>query len=81
MQLTNLPLIVSYVFPHQECGLDVFSCLNFRTLVEQLERVNVTQMEMNAQIAFWINMYNALVMHVITSSPAISFLLLQLMCV
>lgn len=33
-------------------------------LVEQLERVNVTQMELNAQIAFWINVYNALIMHV-----------------
>ncbi|BBN67553.1 Protein of unknown function D, partial [Prunus dulcis] len=32
-------------------------------LVEQLERVNVTLMELHAQIAFWINTYNALVMH------------------
>lgn len=40
------------------------SCFNFRMLVEQLERVNVTQMELNAQIAFWINVYNALIMHV-----------------
>ncbi|KAM1034397.1 hypothetical protein PS1_038080 [Malus domestica] len=44
--------------PHASFAID-----NYRTLVEQLERVNVTQMEMNAQIAFWINMYNALVMH------------------
>lgn len=36
---------------------------NYRMLVEQLERVNVTQMELNAQIAFWINVYNALIMH------------------
>ncbi|XP_062073987.1 uncharacterized protein LOC133778156 isoform X2 [Humulus lupulus] len=36
---------------------------NYRVLVEQLERVNVSQMEPNAQISFWINVYNALVMH------------------
>ncbi|GAB4835000.1 hypothetical protein Ancab_033267 [Ancistrocladus abbreviatus] len=36
---------------------------NYRVLVEQLERVNVTQMESEAQIAFWINIYNSLVMH------------------
>ncbi|KAL6979755.1 hypothetical protein U1Q18_021410 [Sarracenia purpurea var. burkii] len=36
---------------------------NYRLLVEQLERVNVNQMEINAQIAFWINTYNSLVMH------------------
>uniref|UniRef100_A0A5B6ZYY2 DUF547 domain-containing protein n=1 Tax=Davidia involucrata TaxID=16924 RepID=A0A5B6ZYY2_DAVIN len=36
---------------------------NYRVLVEQLERVNVSQMETNAQTAFWINMYNSLVMH------------------
>ncbi|KAL6178365.1 hypothetical protein ACLB2K_049883 [Fragaria x ananassa] len=32
-------------------------------LVEQLEKVDVTRMELNAQIAFWINVYNALLMH------------------
>ncbi|GAV72837.1 DUF547 domain-containing protein/Lzipper-MIP1 domain-containing protein [Cephalotus follicularis] len=36
---------------------------NYRFLVEQLEKVSVSQMENNAQIAFWINVYNALVMH------------------
>ncbi|XP_037494045.1 uncharacterized protein LOC105632278 isoform X7 [Jatropha curcas] len=37
---------------------------NYRVLVEKLERVTVSQMENNAQVAFWINVYNALVMHV-----------------
>ncbi|PSS09709.1 Myosin-1 like [Actinidia chinensis var. chinensis] len=37
---------------------------NYRFLVEQLERVNVIQMETNAKIAFWINTYNSLIMHV-----------------
>ncbi|GMN31164.1 hypothetical protein TIFTF001_003135 [Ficus carica] len=36
---------------------------NYRVLVEQLERINISQMETNAQTAFWINVYNALVMH------------------
>ncbi|KAF8379212.1 hypothetical protein HHK36_028642 [Tetracentron sinense] len=37
--------------------------VNFRVLVEQLERVNASQMGSNAQTAFWINVYNSLVMH------------------
>ncbi|XP_028107753.1 uncharacterized protein LOC114306672 isoform X2 [Camellia sinensis] len=37
---------------------------NYRVLVEQLEKVNVAQMETNAKIAFWVNTYNSLVMHV-----------------
>ncbi|XAR70470.1 hypothetical protein NMG60_11027324 [Bertholletia excelsa] len=45
-----------------------FSCAsyaisNYRMLVEQMERVNVTEMQTNAQIAFWINIYNSLIMH------------------
>lgn len=37
---------------------------NYRLLVEQLERVNVNQMESDVQTAFWINIYNSLIMHV-----------------
>ncbi|XVE65104.1 hypothetical protein DITRI_Ditri07aG0154800 [Diplodiscus trichospermus] len=40
-----------------------YAISNYRALVEQLEKVTVNQMEPNAQIAFWINVYNALVMH------------------
>ncbi|OAO89581.1 hypothetical protein AXX17_AT5G45830 [Arabidopsis thaliana] len=36
---------------------------NYRLLVEQLERVTINQMEGNAKLAFWINIYNALLMH------------------
>ncbi|XP_044485716.1 uncharacterized protein LOC123211202 isoform X2 [Mangifera indica] len=36
---------------------------NYRILVEQLERVNLSQMESKTRVAFWINVYNALVMH------------------
>jgi len=38
--------------------------LTCRLLVEQLERVTINQMEGNAKLAFWINIYNALLMHV-----------------
>ncbi|XP_030513315.1 uncharacterized protein LOC115727282 isoform X2 [Rhodamnia argentea] len=40
-----------------------YAITNYRILVEQLEKVNVGQMEDNAQTAFWINVYNSLVMH------------------
>ncbi|KAK1564671.1 hypothetical protein Q3G72_008471 [Acer saccharum] len=40
-----------------------FAINNYRVLVEQLERVTVSQMEINTRTAFWINVYNALVMH------------------
>ncbi|KAL9276521.1 hypothetical protein ACSQ67_025939 [Phaseolus vulgaris] len=36
---------------------------SFRVLVEQLGRLNISQMEHDGQIAFWINVHNALVMH------------------
>ncbi|KAK9716356.1 hypothetical protein RND81_06G228000 [Saponaria officinalis] len=36
---------------------------SYRALVEQLEKVDVSQMEATAQIAFWINVYNSLIMH------------------
>ncbi|EOA15309.1 hypothetical protein CARUB_v100261271mg, partial [Capsella rubella] len=36
---------------------------NYRLLVEQLERVSINQMEGNAKLAFWINIYNSLLMH------------------
>lgn len=39
----------------------------FRVLVEQLEKVKLSQLDGDAQIAFWINVHNALVMHVINN--------------
>ncbi|KAM3307442.1 hypothetical protein P3S67_009185 [Capsicum chacoense] len=41
-----------------------YAISNYRVLVEQLERVNLSEMETNAKMAFWINLYNSLVMHV-----------------
>ncbi|KAH7867096.1 hypothetical protein Vadar_028824 [Vaccinium darrowii] len=35
----------------------------FRTLVEQLARVNPIYLSNNEKLAFWINLYNALIMH------------------
>ncbi|XP_021757798.1 uncharacterized protein LOC110722806 [Chenopodium quinoa] len=40
-----------------------YAITSYRELVEQLKRVNVSQMEVEAQIAFWINIYNSLIMH------------------
>ncbi|KAK4800446.1 hypothetical protein SAY86_020933 [Trapa natans] len=45
-------------FSRASCAIN-----NYRMLVEQLEKVNVYQMEDNARTAFWINVYNSLVMH------------------
>ncbi|KAK1435927.1 hypothetical protein QVD17_01700 [Tagetes erecta] len=36
---------------------------NYRLLVEQLEKLNLSNMETNAQTAFWINVYNSMIMH------------------
>ncbi|KAI7749691.1 hypothetical protein M8C21_008911 [Ambrosia artemisiifolia] len=36
---------------------------SYRLLVEQLEKLNLSNMDTNAQIAFWINMYNSMIMH------------------
>uniref|UniRef100_M1A113 Electron transporter n=1 Tax=Solanum tuberosum TaxID=4113 RepID=M1A113_SOLTU len=41
-----------------------YAISNYRVLVEQLERVNLSQMETINKMAFWINLYNSLVMHV-----------------
>jgi hypothetical protein len=38
---------------------------NFRLMVEQLEKVDPRQMTHEQKLAFWINIYNALMMHVI----------------
>ncbi|MCO5559789.1 hypothetical protein L7F22_013393 [Adiantum nelumboides] len=36
---------------------------NFRSTVEKLERVDPSQLKHNEKLAFWINIYNALIMH------------------
>ncbi|KAI5081809.1 hypothetical protein GOP47_0001552 [Adiantum capillus-veneris] len=36
---------------------------NFRSMVEKLERVDPSQLKHNEKLAFWINIYNALIMH------------------
>ncbi|KAK4338236.1 hypothetical protein RND71_042723 [Anisodus tanguticus] len=40
-----------------------YAISNYRALVEQLERINLSQMEITGKMAFWINLYNSLVMH------------------
>ncbi|XP_017232223.1 uncharacterized protein LOC108206429 isoform X2 [Daucus carota subsp. sativus] len=36
---------------------------SYRVLVEQLEKLNLGSMDINAKTAFWINIYNSLIMH------------------
>ncbi|KAI4315245.1 hypothetical protein L6164_028075 [Bauhinia variegata] len=55
---------ISWISTHKSHSSHAsYAINNYRALVEQLERVNVSQMECDAQTAFWINMHNALVMH------------------
>jgi hypothetical protein len=39
----------------------------YRNLVERLARVNPAELSHNEKLAFWINIYNAMIMHVIKS--------------
>ncbi|MBA0554542.1 hypothetical protein Golob_013639, partial [Gossypium lobatum] len=58
-------------FSHASIAISNYRLVYYRStvtcitiaLVEQLEKVTVSQMEYSAQIAFWINVYNALIMH------------------
>ncbi|PKA64160.1 hypothetical protein AXF42_Ash005173 [Apostasia shenzhenica] len=40
-----------------------YAVSNYKLLVEQLERLDVSALECGAKLAFWINVYNCLVMH------------------
>ncbi|RRT61158.1 hypothetical protein B296_00005511, partial [Ensete ventricosum] len=50
----------------KRCPPASYATSNYRFLVEQLERVDVSVLETRAKLAFWINVYNALIMHVRT---------------
>ncbi|RDX64501.1 hypothetical protein CR513_56938, partial [Mucuna pruriens] len=55
---------ISWISTHKRHSSHAsYAINNYRGLVEQLERVNVSQMDSDTQIAFWINVHNALVMH------------------
>ena len=41
----------------------------FRSMVEQLEKVDPGRLKHEEKLAFWINIYNALLMHVMISQP------------
>ncbi|CAL9165557.1 unnamed protein product [Musa hybrid cultivar] len=47
----------------KRCPPASYATSNYRFLVEQLERVDVSVLETRAKLAFWINVYNALIMH------------------
>ncbi|KAK3153282.1 hypothetical protein QOZ80_2BG0170200 [Eleusine coracana subsp. coracana] len=40
-----------------------YAITHYRLLVEQLERVDLSMSEDNIKLAFWINVYNSLIMH------------------
>uniref|UniRef100_J3N4V0 DUF547 domain-containing protein n=1 Tax=Oryza brachyantha TaxID=4533 RepID=J3N4V0_ORYBR len=40
-----------------------YAITHYRLLVEQLERVDLSMSDTNIKLAFWINVYNSLVMH------------------
>lgn len=42
----------------------LLSWVFIRLLVEQLERVDLSVSENSVKLAFWINVYNSLIMHV-----------------
>lgn len=52
---------MTYVLAH------VFFSMFDRFLMEQLSKVNPNHMNSDEQLAFWINLYNALIMHVSTT--------------
>ncbi|KAJ8754712.1 hypothetical protein K2173_011127 [Erythroxylum novogranatense] len=55
---------ISHISTHQNQFSRASYAINtYRVLVKQLEKLAVSQMENNAQIAFWINVHNALIMH------------------
>lgn len=55
---------ISWISTHKRHSSHAsYAINNYRLLVEQLERVKVSQMDSDAQVAFWINVHNALVMH------------------
>jgi hypothetical protein len=43
---------------------DGYLLLDCRLLIEQLAEVNPVHLNDDARLAFWINLYNALLMHV-----------------
>ncbi|XP_072962046.1 uncharacterized protein [Typha angustifolia] len=45
-----------------------YALSSYRLLVEQLERVDLSISESSAKLAFWVNIYNSLIMHVIVNT-------------
>ncbi|XP_014510525.1 uncharacterized protein LOC106769425 [Vigna radiata var. radiata] len=55
---------ISWISTHKRHSSHAsYAISNYRVLVEQLEKVKLSQLDGDAQIAFWINVHNALVMH------------------
>ena len=59
-----------------------YSIVTARSMVEQLEKVDPSQLTHDEKLAFWINVHNALLMHVIISRPICeSFILQYILCI
>lgn len=54
----------SFLFLVVLCSIVNYFLTVFRALAEQLERVDMSMLETKAKLAFWINVYNSLIMHV-----------------
>jgi hypothetical protein len=76
------------IIAHYICDVihasELFCLTNFmmffelRLLVEQLERVDLSMSGTSIKLAFWINVYNSLVMHVSTRNSTLVFVFLNL---
>jgi hypothetical protein len=56
-----LPCLVVSIIMVRKPDLDLLYC---RLMIEKLERVDPSLLDDDEKLAFWINIYNALLMHV-----------------
>lgn len=57
-------VFMSSFYSTQKWNFLTILSFHFRLLVEQLERVDANALENHVKLAFWINVYNCLIMHV-----------------
>ncbi|VAH06387.1 unnamed protein product [Triticum turgidum subsp. durum] len=63
MMIIVLYILESNLFSNNCITKIPWLCFELRLLVEQLERVDLSMSETSIKLAFWINVYNSLVMH------------------
>ncbi|KAJ4784601.1 hypothetical protein LUZ62_035847 [Rhynchospora pubera] len=73
---------MSSVWSEKYQGSDASSAVtNYRLLVQRLERVNLDGIDQNAKRAFWLNIYNSLVMHAYLAYGAPSSLIRRMLLI